>query len=583
MTIVEIARYYDLREITPYAPFVYKCLPARRSTAQWWIDIGGTDDTSTETINLVDVNYGISTQYTEQSTLDEVLTTEETFYFDASAQILYLHIPQDIAPDYEDFEAGETTGYTDRFVTYIDDVLYKPLLTSTPSLTKEVDLSEYDQLSFLSGDITFDNTKGDFDDIIDDNIYGNDIFVYYLEDGQDDYTRDDMLPLMSFYVEDYSHSLTEFTITAQDKRKSFDTDILEDEDYPLIYGTLNTIECTTYDDETSDYYVTYKIAPYMTDLGTVYVEGDNGYSIVTPTSVDLDAGTFNVSYLYSRSPGNGLGETDGSSETCKLVGCTGIAIDNALDVIVDLNGLPYTSSNYDIDAWEAAKTQISNIGIAYNEQQTVFEAIAEVQNGCNLGFRYDINAEGKRTILIDDFDKDVAMHIGYYDIQNNLEMEVSTDSELLYGTVTVDYNYDYIEEEYSTYKNDSESDSVLKKYRSSPSLEIETYLTDEDDAIERSEFAVKRYSDIPRYVDLTLIGAKFFTLDLFDIVTVDLSIDRGRTYFGTWKCQVTSFEPDTTSLTSDVTLRLISRVRTSILGDDYGLIGDSLGLIGVIR
>ena len=65
MTIVEIARFYDLRAITNYAPYVWKCLPARRTTAQWWIDIGGTDDASTETINLVDVNYSTSVQYSE--------------------------------------------------------------------------------------------------------------------------------------------------------------------------------------------------------------------------------------------------------------------------------------------------------------------------------------------------------------------------------------------------------------------------------------------------------------------------------------------------------------------------------------
>ena len=107
-------------------------------------------------------------------------------------------------------------------------------------------------MAFINGELVFDNTGGVFDAILEDSIY--DVLIYYLDakKGLIDYERSELVPLTSLYVENYEHSIEEFTASVQDQRKAHNTDLLqtfyEDNPVPIIYGPIKAITAKMIDD-----------------------------------------------------------------------------------------------------------------------------------------------------------------------------------------------------------------------------------------------------------------------------------------------------------------------------------------------
>ena len=571
MTITEIIRFYALRTFTPYSAFVYKCLPARRTTADWWtVTFGGPADDSDAVLNIGSMLELPNTFYSSVNSIADAQSQNKSFYWDAGNQILYVHIDQSTLPVKESFSNGATFGYTDSDVIYIDGIEYLPLLQSVPSLSRQADLASYDQMAFISGAMQFDNTGGAFDSVINDDIYGNDVFVYYLDAviGVNDYTHNDLVPISSLYIEDYDFDLETFTLNVQDQRKSHNSDILsefynddESSPVPLLYGPIEAIEPTQTSDD-SVVAVSYRVGTILTALGTIECEGDYGWQETTPISYDLATGTFVLSATYARAPGNGLGETDGAILPCRVRNCVGIANTSALDIIKHINdsvlGVPYTASNYDIDAWDAASALVAPIGIAFTDQMAVYDAITMIQNGCNIGFRYEVDATGLRTIKIDDWEAEPTRVVTRFDIKDNLTFKVSTDSSLIAAKVAVNYKHNLVEDTYTSYVDDSQYDNVLLKYRQVPTLSIDTYLLTEAPAIQRAEFALERYSSIIRTAEVTLHGKQWYDLAIYDIIELELSSD-SRLYFGTWIAQVISVDPQFESLSTKISAILIRR------------------------
>ena len=557
MTITEILRYYDITYLAPYSPFILKGLPGRRQTASWWTDIlGGPDYSIYKGVVINSVLYNSTTQYESMDSYNDLVAQQDSFYFDFATQELFVHLSTDTYFEQDEYQQGQTDGYTDEELIYVDDIEYKPLLKSSPELSKEADLSSYDKMAFLSGTQVFDNNNGDFDDIIDNNIYGNDVSVYYLPTVKNklNYTREDLNKLITFYIENYTHTLQEFSIELQDKRKSQNFNILDENEIPRIYGLIKSYTPTVIDDTLAS--PKYQLGYNLTDIGIVEVEGDYGWVPVSPINIDYTDGTFFVSYISARKNS----EIDGTILPIRVREFTGLDITSALDVIVDLNNLPYNTTNYDITAWESAKSVISNIGVVFDKQQTVSEAIQKIQNGCNVGFRYDINPDGKRTILLDDFNKSVVANIDFVEFKNSLTQPVSSNSELLAAICVVQYNYDNIEDSYTPLKDESKYNQVLRQYRQAPTLTIPTYLKNETDAQERATFALARFSSVERTVELVFMGTQYLSFNIYDMITINLSVGVQRAYFGRWKAQIVSTNPDTRMGINSIKALLVERV-----------------------
>ncbi len=569
MTIAEIIRFYNPRTFTPYSAFVVQCLPARRTTASYLTDIFGMEaDNSSENIFIASLLTQPNTIYSSVTSIADCQAQSLSFYFDSTNQMLYIHVPTDILPVNTNYFAGKSFGYTKSDSIYIDGISYDPLIRSIPSLAQQADLQQYGQLAFVSGDITMDNTVGDFDEIIDSDIYGNDILLYELDEHEGDYTRSELIPLVAFYIEDYDFTLSDFTIRVQDKRKSQNIDLLEefldgsDTPVPLVYGQIRSMKAIVIDDTTIA--PRFRVATYLSDIGIVECEGDFGWSAVAPINVDLATGSFNISATYARSPGNGLGEDTGSVLPVRVRTAIGYPNDSALDVIRNINqrvlGIEYTASNYDIDEWEAASAIIAPVGIVFDKQQEIFKAIQQIQAGCNLPFRYEINPSGLRTVRIDDWERATDHHVGWVDIKDNLTLPVSSDSTLLAAKVVVNYDKDYYENVQSSYTDDSLYDAVYAKYRQAPTMVVPTHVLTEVHAMQRAAYEASRFSTIPRVVNILLHGSQWYGVRIYDILEVEMKPEGNRQYFGTWKAQVLSVDPKLGQLYNPVTAVLIEKV-----------------------
>lgn len=470
-------------------------------------------------------------------------------------------------PSIDSFASGATSGYTDRDVAYIDDVVYLPLLQGIPSLSQQADLKEYSQMAFISGAVDLINSGAQFDGIMDDAIHNNDVFIYHLKNNKGDihYSRSDLVRLANLYVENYTFSIAKFTIDVQDKRKAMNAKILAIDDdgkpYPLLYGSIAAAKASVVDD--SGVPVVYKLAKHMTSLGTVQCLGDYGWTNATVISSDLENGTFTVSAIYARSPGNGIGADTGSVLECRLIGPEGIPNSSAADVIRDMNqrllGIEYTSSNYDIINWTIAESRLSPIGVLYTNQQEIYAAIADIQNSCNVGFRYDIGPDGLRRIVFDDWEIEPIAHVPWQMIKDNLTLTVKSDSTLLAASVIAKWGHDYYEDAWSTITDNSAYDRVASLYKQTPTLEVETFLTSGTAAEQRAAFAASRFGDVIRTCDISLMGDEWLTLRIYDIITIELSTE-SRRYFGTWKAQVLAVDPQLGDLSTKISALLIRRI-----------------------
>jgi len=102
-------------------------------------------------------------------------------------------------------------------------------------------------------------------------------------------------------------------------------------------------------------------------------------------------------------------------------------------------------------------------------------------------------------------------------------------------------------------------------------MEVETALTTQAHAEARALWNAERFHDIPKIIELILMGKEFFTLRIYDILDnveitrmmIDVAngfiLDSEREYYGIWNIQVLSINPDFQKLTNKITARLIEK------------------------
>ena len=592
MIIVELARLTSAEVMENYSPFVYSMLPGARTTASYWTTtFGATGDDSALIVTIQSVYENPSTFYLKTDSIAATEATERSFYWDNASQTLYLHIDHNTPPNEALFSIGTASGYSDTDVVTIGSAQYDPLVRSVPNITQRADLVNYDRLAFISGQITFDNTGGDFDQFIDSPIYGNDVAVFYLPSGRSEYERSELVPLAYFFVEDYNFSLSQFVVSVQDQRKAGNAKVLsiktvQGADIPLIYGQVRTAKAFVTDAEGATGSVNYRVAETLTVLGTVQVFKADQWTTVTPTATNLATGSFTLSAANGRSDGTATG----NPLQARVLSPTGIAITRISDIIIDLNdrllGITYDPSFYDTVEWEQEQTALETAGVVFDQPIELFEAIRLLQNGANVGFRYEIKPDGKRTIRIDDWERtsfilrpwadedgsfistedDEIIYLGVerstitpVDIKDDKTLTVTTDSSTLAASVTVAYNKDFNANTYLRTTNTAYEQGAFEKYRQKPNIEFETYLTTLTLANARASWSASRLSDIRGVASIELHGQEYYDLRIYDMLDIDFG-STDRAYFGHWRAQVISIAPNLNGLSNKIEAVLIERV-----------------------
>lgn len=583
MTLLTLTQTSLLSRAYNVQPFIFCVKPSSYTLADFWVTtFGAPDESDSSIINIAQIIQDYLITYQAMLNSADVLTTPRSFYWDNGAQLLWVHIDHNASPDTSVIQQGRSYGFCDTQVIYLDGIEFKPLLKSVPAIEQSQDFLNYDKLTLINGNAVLNNVGGELDYLIDEPIHGNDTNIFYLEArvGVSDYSFEEVARIASFYVEDYDMSQEEMVLSLQDKRKAGDAkfpaetftvadyaylaDTYVNQIIPLAFGTIRVSKAIPVNTNTTGT-TTFRQALALTSLGTVQVKIADVWTTKTPTATDLPNGSFTLASADSRS-GTTVFE-------CRVLGSVGIDIDTAADVIVYLNDryldLAYNESNYNVAEWSEADEQLSEIGIVFDKQVEIFEAIRQIQGGANVGFRYEIDPYGRRTIRIDDADRAESFTIHNEDLADVEKLGFKTDGKLLAASVKISYAKDFNEGQSLVRRSTTNYDYVKQKYRLIPELEFETHLPNSTLADARAEVEAEKYKDIPRFLTVIARGSEFIGLRIYDTGTAELTMGfvdldgetvvADRPWLGVWKVQVLAVAPDLTSIKNSVRLRLIEK------------------------
>ena len=224
------------------------------------------------------------------------------------------------------------------------------------------------------------------------------------------------------------------------------------------------------------------------------------------------------------------------------------------------------------------ETDLSTIGILIDSIKPLSDWTYSIQGGANIGFRYEYNPTGLRTIRIRDNDREVSNFIPNAIVVNINEMPIETDpTETVFAKVNVNYGKSYESKIYSTAKNQDYYDNVIYNYKTYDELSLDTYLTTSTDADSRASTDAEDYSDVRPNAEVIVYGADQLEYKIFDIVSVELTSGFadsytdtiiGRHYFGFRDGIILGVAPDGKTKTNALKLRLFDEKARSFFVDE---------------
>ena len=577
MILAELGLQNFVSRTAYVSPFTFSFTVNIQKLASFWLGVFGCEDertTERSYILAVIANYTDRFSYVES--LTECKNTHETWWFDLDTQMLYMNLGLDYNPLYSPLEYLKSFGICDTSVVYVDDIAFLPVLSSAPSIKQKQDLIGYDKLAFNSGSLSIANEAGVLNFLNTMSVFNNDIALFYLDyDGRSEYTREELIPLAWYLLDDADISKKSGKIKMMDVRKSWSRKIpshlfnateypsieddLIDKPIPLLFGAdIVDAFCTNSETTTGD--VTYRVAERLTALNHVYKTVDGAQVEITPLSVDLYHGEFVLSASDAR---------DGEDPVEIYCDCVGICDEGEtfatpLGVLKwieeEYNNATFTDSFFDTTEITAEIGALEPIALYTRDKQIeIYELVRQLQEGSSNRFRYEINASGKRTARLDNLDRESVAFVSKEEILENDEMNIYTDKTTIAATIKINYDKDGRTDLYKTVIDSSRETIVAQNARERPELSFDTFLQTRELAVARASLEASRLGQVRRFTDVTLRGARFLEQRIYDIITVEL-IDEYREWVGTWKCQVLAIAPDTDNVQNKVTLLLVERI-----------------------
>ena len=567
---------------------------ANEDIATFWSDTFGVTEPLTDRTVITGVVYENNVNYSAKDSLSDCFGDDQSYFWDQGDQILSIHYNMTHRIDYNalNFDYGISIGLTDDKIRYFENRPFMPFLIDFPRIEVLVDKFNYDQMSFIVDTMTMDNRTGFFNQFKNTPIYGNKVLIKTGEEG-DSYT--DLVERAVYFVDDYNFSATNFSVDIQDVRKTASAQvpnkILSVVDYPNLGDTAigrtvpfaytpsagftrdvegllvneQAISASVYPDfvflevlvgsSLSD------IEVYIKDADDVWIEQTSG------VTVNWSTGVVTV---------NGARTLSGSTYSAFPVKANVRGVDNtyASDIIKDVNsrflGYEYDSSNYNTEEWEIEQEYLEPISLFMANTKDVYEWMREVQSLSSVGFRYTNTANNKRTIRVDNPNRDSVATVQAVQVVNPEEVIAESNREDVYNKIYIGYdksvlnntapreeNIEYFVESFATYK----IESLYNK--------ISGLLTQEL-AFNRASLQAEDYYQIHKVFELELIGSQFLDLKIYDIIEVNISLQTkvitwtetgietaifGDEYFGLVRGQIVSTRPNYTLQTNTIRLR----------------------------
>lgn len=555
MNVIEIGLTRYVTRWACVAPFTFEFTINVAKLADFWIKVFSCKDESTlEKVNVMAVSINATRRLLKYNVFEDVNTHFESYAFNWGSQVLRINYGPDFNPIWDVADFQYSFGICDRKPVTIGGSWYLPVLKEPPKYTIKEDLVNYSRLAMTKLSMKIINHGGELDFMNELTLFNNDVHHYRLpNDERTEYDREELQPLAGFLFEDIDIALTDGTITGNDVRNTYDVmvpvDVFTAEDYPEMKsemigkpipycsGPVKVVPAIpTNDNGTGN--VSYRVARSMTSFGVIQLLSDDKWTSFTPVSTNLATGEFVMAQAVAR--------VDGDPKKCRCVDAVGEAQTRLTDVIIALdemaNGITFNSSFYDTAEWTSEASRIIQGGFYLSKQKELYNVIKELQEGCNLRFRYEFNSSLLRTIRIDDDSREPIHYIQKEEIKENGTLRITTDRETIFAFSQVGYDKNYEAGTETTYTDSSAQAEVAKNIRQKPTLPISTFLIGEENAIARARLDASTFGKVRRFSEFTLTEEKYLTLRIYDTIIAELET-ANRKWMGRWKCKVLSVSP----------------------------------------
>lgn len=606
-TIVELTRLSDIDSfyVPTDWPFVvsYKFYygAANEDIASFWsTTFGVTEELTTKTyITGVVLNNNIN--YTKKNSIAELYLDEQSYFWDNDDQTLYIHLNHSHSIDYveSNFSYGLAVGLSTDKVRYLDHRVYKPFLLSNPEIERSVDKFIYDTLTFIVADLKFSNKTKELDIFKTVPLYGNKLAI---KTGEENDSYDELVERVTLYIEDYNFSALEFNVKAQDIRKTLTAQVpntyINATDYPYAgdstigtvipfgysptNGFIRDVEGLCVNEvavKSSGSYPQFvflevlrgsslsDIEVFVKDSDDVWQEQSSGVSVNWTTGVvTINGARTGTSPNYDVLP--------------VRANVKGVANTYASDIIKDFNerflGLAYDTSNYDITEWEAEEIYLAPVSFFMDSTKDIYEWIKDIQGCSSVGFRYTNTAANKRTIRVDNPNRDSVFTVPSVNVKNPARIDVASQRDEVYNIIKVGYNKSISQGTAERVENRDYYDESFAKYRIETVYDSEQYgfgsgLTTYAEAVDSAALKAEDYWEIHNVFSLELIGEKYLDLQLYDVLEVYITLYKKEFILNdVWQATNSSVLVKQKTLDTGSTVQLVARhIAVEDIGDDY--------------
>ena len=427
----------------------------------------------------------------------DVMSTPNSWYFDAVPRTLYVHATDGNPPELHVISMGVTYGCADS-PQNLNSIYYEPRLLSIPTLTKSKDPLFFGRIACDGGSVGLKNADGLFDLLAEDGAALFGATIRFLQGfAGDAYAAYELLG--SSQVQNVGVSQEEFTVHFIDRRaflcakapsRVFDAttypNIKTDnigKAIPLAYGTINNMQVMCIDeDAAAPASYNFKIcdvadhANGIQAIDHVYVDG----ALVAPTSSSLPNATFVLSSANFK-PGQTVtadvrGYKDGAATfmTC--------ATDIILDLLLTYYGMTYIAANFNTTEWAAARTlQVAafpgGIGLVVDSAAEVWSIVEDICASTLLNLIPE--DAGTYTLRM----QDAARATDQVFTEALSPISVEYDVSQVIDTVTVGWGKNWAGDSYRHVEDTSRSAAIYGTFHVHREGKFETLLTTAADAL----------------------------------------------------------------------------------------------------
>lgn len=470
---------------------------------------------------------------TEYATYADMYSNAGSWYFDATNQILYIHMTNDDWIHEHNMSIGITFKMTnDSAAGDLGNGYYEERLVGIPSISKTKDNYVYGFIQHSGGSFEILNDDGKFDHLCDMDYYGEQMITKH---GFFGLAYADFITLTRAFIESAEFTWDRISFNLRDDRQrlsrkiplnTFDKtaypDLKDDhvgKSIPIFWGEVRNAPaiCVNSEEGGSPAW-TFKICDVSDHLlgikaiDHVYVDG----SEVTPASTSLINGTFTLN--------------NADWEENKKVTFDGVGFDDPgfanykkpLDIITNMLdaylNIAYNGTNYDQTEWDAAKSHslYNSVGVWLDEPTEIIEVIEGLCN--SIGGNFIRKDNGKYTFRITD---KTAASTRTLELQEYME-SVRLSSDEILSVVRIGYRKNIAENECRWNVQDSLRSAIYAKYSKDRDLERETYLVNDADAEELALHLYDLYDEAEPIVEV-VTKAENIDLEIMDVITVPLS------------------------------------------------------------